>query len=568
MRGSARSCPTCRFLAGRAADLAADGEFFNPREFEWAADLLREGRARAAALKEYKAPWTEAHGLVVRGHRSKLDDSIQPYGLVVPASYTSAGNDKFSLDFWFHGRGENLSEVNFLRDRQKNVGTFSPPDTTVLTPTGATATPTSSPAKSTSSRPSHPWKERYRIDDDRIVPRLLDGGRFDLAPGCPLSHAWAAANPGAGFAETPVFAKVFHKESLTPTWWETKLFHWYDATDWAENLWHCPTVAYSGEIDSQKQAANIMAEAMKRHGLELVHVIGPKTKHQYHPQARLEVDRRIASSRTWPRDAAGRGPLHDLHAARTIAAPGSPSMPRPSLGAGAVEGHADENGNIVFATENVQAFTISIRPATHRFERRCKKTFRCNFCRRWSTATPASRKCCRSPRSPRATAAGPSPSIGRGSSGKRDRCRDRPAEAARFAGADRRCVSRAVPVRASDRQIDPPGRRDVGAARTRSGHRPLAAAVSRFAASGRRSQRDRGRHRLQKSDSVGRRVQQFSNRPHCRQAADSRGRGPNHGLCPPLDAAHHVPILIYPNPLNPQRYVVLNSGFTFREMPT
>jgi hypothetical protein len=30
-------------------------------------------------------------------------------------------------------------------------------------------------------------------------------------------------------------------------------------------------------------------------------------------------------------------------------------------------------------------------------------------------------------------------------------------------------------------------------------------------------------------------------------------------------AAHHVPILIYPNPLNPKRYLVLNSGFTFRE---
>jgi hypothetical protein len=32
-----------------------------------------------------------------------------------------------------------------------------------------------------------------------------------------------------------------------------------------------------------------------------------------------------------------------------------------------------------------------------------------------------------------------------------------------------------------------------------------------------------------------------------------------------FDAAHHVPLLIYPNPLNPKRYVVLNSGFTFRE---
>lgn len=30
-------------------------------------------------------------------------------------------------------------------------------------------------------------------------------------------------------------------------------------------------------------------------------------------------------------------------------------------------------------------------------------------------------------------------------------------------------------------------------------------------------------------------------------------------------ATHHVPVLIYPNPLNPMRYVVLNSGITFRE---
>jgi hypothetical protein len=28
---------------------------------------------------------------------------------------------------------------------------------------------------------------------------------------------------------------------------------------------------------------------------------------------------------------------------------------------------------------------------------------------------------------------------------------------------------------------------------------------------------------------------------------------------------HHVPVLIYPNPLNPKKYVVLNSGFTYRE---
>jgi hypothetical protein len=30
-----------------------------------------------------------------------------------------------------------------------------------------------------------------------------------------------------------------------------------------------------------------------------------------------------------------------------------------------------------------------------------------------------------------------------------------------------------------------------------------------------------------------------------------------------FDSRHHLPVFIYPNPLNPARYVVVNSGFTF-----
>ncbi len=32
-----------------------------------------------------------------------------------------------------------------------------------------------------------------------------------------------------------------------------------------------------------------------------------------------------------------------------------------------------------------------------------------------------------------------------------------------------------------------------------------------------------------------------------------------------FSGAEHVPVLIFPNPLNPERYVVINSGLTFRE---
>ena len=30
-------------------------------------------------------------------------------------------------------------------------------------------------------------------------------------------------------------------------------------------------------------------------------------------------------------------------------------------------------------------------------------------------------------------------------------------------------------------------------------------------------------------------------------------------------SATNVPVMIYPNPLNPRKYIVINTGFTFRE---
>src|SRR5207302_3993771 len=89
--------------------------------------------------------------------------------------------------------------------------------------------------------------------------------------------------------------KVFQKETVTPTWYEQKLWHIYDCTDYALNLFNCPTVAYSGEIDSQKQAADMMAKACRAVGIELTHIIGPKTGHSYQPDAKREVNRRIDS---------------------------------------------------------------------------------------------------------------------------------------------------------------------------------------------------------------------------------------------------------------------------------
>jgi hypothetical protein len=88
-------------------------EFFNPKEFDAARELLAEGKTRASELAAGRAPWTTQTGLVVRGYRSRIDGSIQHYGLVIPPGYVP-GPLRWRLDLWFHGRGETLSELAFL----------------------------------------------------------------------------------------------------------------------------------------------------------------------------------------------------------------------------------------------------------------------------------------------------------------------------------------------------------------------------------------------------------------------------------------------------------------------
>jgi acetyl esterase/lipase len=271
-------------------------EFFNDQEPKTARQLLEQGLERARQLAAGEAPWTTQTGLVVRGYVSKIDGSVQPYGLIVPESYTPQGAERHRLDLWFHGRGENLSEVNFLAGRLKDRGVFTPADTIVLHPYGRYCNAFKFAGEVDVLEALDSVRKRYRIDDERIAARGFSmGGAACWQFAVHFADRWVGATPGAGFSETPEFLRIFQKETLTPTWWEKKLWHWYDCTDYAVNLVHCPTIAYSGDIDSQKQAADIMAESLRKQGIELVHIIGPKTGHSYHPEARAEIDRRLSS---------------------------------------------------------------------------------------------------------------------------------------------------------------------------------------------------------------------------------------------------------------------------------
>ncbi|MBA4029587.1 MAG: hypothetical protein C0478_01530 [Planctomyces sp.] len=297
---AAKDATTARYLPdveiySRGVRLAlAENTFYDAKEFQQAKDVLAEGLVRAEDLAAGKTPWTTKTGLVVRGFRSKLDGSVQPYGVVVPSTYSPAVLHR--CDLWFRGRAERTPEMQFIHQRSRQVGEFAPARTIVVHPFARFCNANKLAGEVDSLEALEHVQSQYAIDPHRISIRGFSMGGaavWHLAVHYP--DRWFAANPGAGFSETPLFLNVFQQEKLAPSDFEQTLWKLYDAPYWALNLRNLPTIAYSGEIDKQKQAADVMEAAMAKIGDRLVHIIGPQTAHKLHPDSKIEIERRMAS---------------------------------------------------------------------------------------------------------------------------------------------------------------------------------------------------------------------------------------------------------------------------------
>ena len=212
------------------------------------------------------------------------------------------------LDVWCHGRGETLSELSFIDGRQKSPGEFTPPNAFVLHPYGRYCNANKFAGEIDLFEALDDVKSHYPIDEDRIVMRGFSmGGAACWQFAVHYPSRWVAAAPGAGFAETADFLKVFQKEPVKPTWYEQKLWHLYDCTDYAAQPLQLP--------DRRLQRRERRPEAGRRHDGQ-----GPEGRRDragphhrpkdrgitYTPEAKDEINRRIDSIVE-----AGRDPVPD-----------------------------------------------------------------------------------------------------------------------------------------------------------------------------------------------------------------------------------------------------------------
>lgn len=307
-------------------------ELFEPKQVEVARKLLAIGKQRAAELKAGKPGWLDDTGLVVRGYISGIDGSVQPYGMVIPEDWKPGETSGRRLDFWCHGRGEKLSELDFINQRLTNAGEFNPPGAFTLHLYGRYCNANKFAGEVDLFEALWYAGQYYNIDRNQLVIRGFSmGGAAVWQFGTHFAGMWAAVQPGAGFAETREFNKVYAEGKVPPTVWEETLYRWYDATDSVVNLENTTTIAYSGEIDGQKQAADIMIRhARKENGnaappaaepnkvnpgdgspkaaesnvaglspdLAFFHVIGPQTPHKILAEAKPEIESLISEALT------------------------------------------------------------------------------------------------------------------------------------------------------------------------------------------------------------------------------------------------------------------------------
>jgi dienelactone hydrolase len=271
-----------------------EDEFFTPAFVPNTIQALDHGLARAA---DASFSWESKKGRIVRGYRSKVDGSVQPYGLIIPESYD--GSNAVRLDVVLHGRAAQGNEVAFLAAHEST----KPPaaqDYITLDVYGRGNNAYRWAGETDVFEAIDSVKARYKIDEKKIVLRGFSmGGAGAWHIGLHYPDKWAAVEAGAGFTETKKYAKL---GPLVP--YQEAMLRIYDAVEYAANAQMVPMVGYGGEVDPQLQASVNIRARLAAEGIEppqILFLVGPGTAHKWEPNSLAESNKFIGKVLAEPR---------------------------------------------------------------------------------------------------------------------------------------------------------------------------------------------------------------------------------------------------------------------------
>ncbi len=269
-------------------------EFYKPEDAGSARALLAEARMRIESLRKNEAPWLTQKGFVVRGYYSPIDGSPQPFGMEIP---NDAPDKDAPAWLWLQGRGETRTDLHFIAERLGKPGQFRPAGTIIVHPWGRYCVGTKNAGEQEVLNVREILIKDGRIDPKRIaLAGFSMGGAGAWLLGAHYTDHWTVVHAGAGFVEVRKFQNIKDETVAAMPTWEKILWGQNDVPDYARNLLNVPLIAYSGENDRQRQAAEIMTEVLAKEGLTLKHLIGPKTEHKYEPETRKQVEAEVQAA--------------------------------------------------------------------------------------------------------------------------------------------------------------------------------------------------------------------------------------------------------------------------------
>jgi predicted esterase len=280
------------FLRG-AENIVRFKEYYSKDSGKWTLDVLDRGLQRAEQLAKGETPWTQlATRNVLRAYRSNIDGTAQPYGVTYPNDYGKDPKKKWRVDIVLHGRNASLTEVAFINSHNGKKKVSPEQDWVQIDIFGR-------------GNNAYRWAgetDVFEVIDAYFIGEANANRAFgpDLHPivlrgfsmggagtwhlGLRHPYQWRVMGPGAGFTTTHGYAGKLVPDKLPD--YQEKCLRIYDAIDYAENARMIPIVAFSGGDDPQKRAADNIENRLKELKIDgMTHLVKPGVGHKFEPDS-------------------------------------------------------------------------------------------------------------------------------------------------------------------------------------------------------------------------------------------------------------------------------------------
>ncbi len=340
-------------------------EFYQPRSgagrsawVGYAERALATGMRRADELSAGKPSWVLQAGSTIRGYYSKVDGSVQPYAVSLPRGINPRSGTRHRLHLKLHGRGGTLNELRFIA---LHDGKALPEgqDFVQLDVFGRTNNAYRYSGETDVFEALADLERRVRIDSRRITLWGFSmGGAGAWHLGLHHPSRWSSVGPGAGFVD---FYKYQAQTKSRPAHQHAALSI-YDVVPYALNAHNVPVCTYGGENDKQLLASTTMVDRAKVLGVPMKLLIGPGTGHRFHPESLKQFMAFHAEhSRTGRRVYPGRTDIRFVtwtlkyNECEWLTVEEMQQMYRPAV----VQAARSEDGTLKLKTRNVAALQVS-----------------------------------------------------------------------------------------------------------------------------------------------------------------------------------------------------------------